>query len=185
MKVRCIAAGAYSDELTTGKEYEVLAEIGCYYQLKINDKGQGYQCYIKSRFEIVREDNKMQEKTFREVIADIKEREVWICEKFNRKIIKSDDGVIEIRKLNDETFDNVSALIFNDEKYKLQRKEYTFKEAFKAYEEGKEIESCKTGYRYKKINGEDGFYSKFSGEWIEDDITFNCEEIRSSWYINY
>ena len=187
MKVRCI------DDLGT-----TVLEVGRVYDgnLKFDHwnkekrwflEGEKFRkfCFREKAFEIVREDNKMQEKTFREVIADIKEREVWICEKFNRKIIKSDDGVIEIRKLNDETFDNVSALIFNDEKYKLQRKEYTFKEAFKAYEEGKEIESCKTGYRYKKINGEDGFYSKFSGEWIEDDITFNCEEIRSSWYINY
>ena len=58
----------------------------------------------------------VQEKTFREVIATIKEREVWVCEKYDRKIIKGDDGIIEIRKLNNKTFDHITALIIGDEK---------------------------------------------------------------------
>ena len=121
-------------------------------------------------------------KTFREVMTDIKEREVWICETLNRKIIKGDDGVIEIRKLNDKTFDNISALIFNDEIYELQRQQYSFKEAFKAYEEGKEVESCYSQYKYKKINGVD-LYSKFENVLCDAD-SFGINEIRGKWYIN-
>lgn len=65
-------------------------------------------------------------------------------------------------------------------------KEYTFEEAFKAYEEGKEIQNC-LGDIFKKYkntiiladkNGEiRNFYS-------EDDDIFSVYEIRNEWYIN-
>ena len=90
MKVRCIDGSWSSNELTTGKEYEVLSEVGCYYQLKINNKGIRYHCYVKSRFEVIKEENKM-EKTFREVIADIKEGEVWECR--SKYIQRFADGI--------------------------------------------------------------------------------------------
>ena len=180
MKVRCIDGCLSANELTTGKEYEVLAEIGCYYQLKINDKGQGYQCYIKSRFEIVREDNKMQEKTFIEVIKDIKEGEVW--ESHYKRIVGNGAGDFKIENKSGEGFGSYVA-IRGENKYSLKRKEYTFEEAFKAYENGKEIESCVTGNKYTWNgitdlickNGADG-YSKLKSIYIE--------EIKGKWYIN-
>ena len=158
MKVRCIDGSWSSNELTTGKEYEVLSEVGCYYQLKTNDKGIRYQCYVKSRFEVINEDNKTEElsederdfvqeiideclkeknkieKTFREVIADIKEEEVWenelmLIKKINSYIyIENKNGWIECKCIT----------IREDLIFTLQRKEYTFEEAFKAFEEGKE-----------------------------------------------
>lgn len=180
MKVRCIVAEAYSDELTTGKEYEVLAEIGCYYQLKINDKGQGYQCYIKSRFEVIEEEKEMKEKTFREVIKDIKEGEVW--ESHCKRIIGNGAGDFKIENKSGEGFGSCVA-IHGENKYRLKRKEYTFEEAFKAYENGKVIESCVTGDKYTWNgftdlickNGADG-YSKLKSIYIE--------EIKGKWYIN-
>lgn len=188
MKVRCIDGSWTDNELTTGKEYEVLSEMGCYYQLKANDKGIEYHCYVKSRFEIVEEDKEMLEKTFQEVIATIKEREIWVCEKINRKIIKADDGIIEIRGLNDEIFDNVVALLFSDEKYKLQRKAYTFAEAFKAYEEGEEIESCVNGIKFKKKETTEGdiqdfYFGKHEKVWWRF-VGFDLELMRGKWYIN-
>lgn len=180
MKVRCNNDLGVI-ELEVGKIYEG--------ELKFNEWFREYRWYIKGIerlsfkeqfFEIVKDDN--MKKTFREVITDIKEREVWICEKFNRKIIKGDDGVIEIRALNDKTFDNISALIFNDEIYELQRQQYSFKEAFKAYEEGWEIESCYNQYKYKKINGID-LYSKTENDLYDVD-SFGINEIRGKWYIN-
>ena len=166
MKVRCIDDLGLT-ELEIGEIYEGELKFSKWWeQDRWYIKGMENLCFKEHAFEIVKGDN--MEKTFREVIADIKEREVWICEKFNRKIIKGDDGVIEIRKLNDETFNNTSALIFNDEKYKLQRKEYAFEEAFKAYEEGKEIQSASTDKTYHK----------------EKDFLFASYEISKKWYIN-
>lgn len=177
MKVRCIDGSWSSNELTTGKEYEVLSEVGCYYQLKINNKGIRYRCYVKSRFEVIKEENKM-EKTFREVIADIKEGEVWECR--SKYIQRFADGIQIYHKEKGKS--TPSMLMRNNDKFKLQRKEYTFEEAFKAYEEGKEIESCYSQYKYKKEGGLD-LYSKTENEWYGED-NFEIDEIRGKWYIN-
>lgn len=177
MKVRCIDGSWSSNELTTGKEYEVLSEVGCYYQLKINNKGIRYHYYVKSRFEVIKEENKM-EKTFREVIADIKEGEVWECR--SKYIQRFADGIQIYHKEKGKS--TPSMLMRNNDKFKLQRKEYTFEEAFKAYEEGKEIESCYSQYKYKKEGGLD-LYSKTENEWYGED-NFEIDEIRGKWYIN-
>ena len=181
MKVRCIDGSWSSNELTTGKEYEVLSEVGCYYQLKTNDKGIRYQCYVKSRFEVIKEENKM-EKTFREVIATIKLGEVWESEEKIIRLMSTNDIVITLKdrdmRINSMGF--VSGTL-----YHLQRKEYTFEEAFKAYEEGKEIESCEGPYRYKKQNGNDAYFDTFAEAWWNGEpITISLQEIRGKWYIN-
>lgn len=136
MKVRCIDERGVSNSLTLGKEYEVFEEGNTYYRLKVNDRGRTYHYYAKHRFEEVKEENKM-EKTFREVIADIKEGEVWELDQFEIECYKT--GTIVIRS-------TLTGKVFGFEKkdrFKLQRKQYTFEEAFKAYEEGKEIEDYK------------------------------------------
>lgn len=53
--------------------------------------------------------------------------------------------------------------------FSIERKKYSFAEAFKAYEEGKEIESCISSEHYKL-----------------DDIKLlvYAEEIKGEWYIN-
>ncbi|MCF0149508.1 MAG: hypothetical protein HUJ77_14080 [Clostridium sp.] len=113
----------------------------------------------------------MKELTFREVIANIKEGEVWEYKNF-----RIEKGInIDIR------FDvkpGMCGISFgNKEKFKLQRKEYTFEEAFKAYEEGKEIESVIDGKRcYKR-------------DWIaiygsDDEAPISRAAIRGKWYIN-
>ena len=109
------------------------------------------------------EKNKM-EKTFKEVIADIKEGEVW---ESPFAIISCDNFGIEI-KFKDRKYSKYC--FCDDVKFKLQRKEYTFEEAFKAYEEGKEIQSIITGILYQ--NNKDG------------DIFILPKEIRGKWYIN-
>lgn len=122
--------------------------------------------------------NCMKELTFKEVIANIKDEQVW------------DDGFIKIEKIcgsirigniNGEPYKELIALVINEcRKFKLQRKEYTFEEAFKAYESGKEIESCEILCKYK--NG------KFNlGEsnpiWLEL-RSIPLRGIRGKWYIN-
>lgn len=116
------------------------------------------------------------EKSFREVIADIKEGETW--ESLGAKITKYSDS-IQMLGFGHNTIFMDSSRIFN-----LQRKEYTFEEAFKAYEEDKEIESCQ--YRYKKIEGRDCWYCESDGFWDIESNGFNIDisEIRNKWYIN-
>lgn len=118
------------------------------------------------------------ERTFREVIADIKEGEVWECR--SKYIQRFADGIQIYHKEKGKS--TPSMLMRNNDKFKLQRKEYTFEEAFKAYEEGKEIESCYSQYKYKKEGGLD-LHSKTENEWYGED-NFEIDEIRGKWYIN-
>ena len=116
-----------------------------------------------------------QQKTFREVIADIKEGEVW---ESRSKYIRRFTNAIQIyHKENGRS--TPSMLMSNNDKFKLQRKEYTFEEAFKAYEEGKEIESCYSGVKYLIQHGGSDCYSDGRKTNL---IEFN--EIRGKWYIN-
>lgn len=107
------------------------------------------------------------ELTFREVMAQIKEGEVWE-DVMNKNITISKNGI----NLNGLDWTNSMFMSF-DSKFKLQRKEYTFEEAFKSYEEGKEIESCEDGEIYNKLKEDKGI-----------DKLFNASQIRGKWYIN-
>lgn len=110
------------------------------------------------------------EKTFREVIAGIKEGEVWESK-------EGINGIVAIKEKDEivirDSEDNLIAYIADTWKFKLKRKQCTFSEAFKAYEDGKEIESCVNGELYLKEIDEHNSYKDFS---------FN--QIRSKWYIN-
>lgn len=129
--------------------------------------------------EKVKKEKETQGKTFREVIADIKKGEVWESEEKIISLMNTNDVVITLkdrdRRINSMGF--VSSTL-----YHLQRKQYTFEEAFKAYEKGKEIESCYSQYKYKKEGGLD-LYSKTENEWYGED-SFEIDEIRGKWYIN-
>lgn len=177
MKVRCRNNFGLT-KLEVGKIYEG--------ELKFNEWLGEDRWYIKGLeglyfeeqvFEIVKDDS--MRKTFREVIADIKEGEVW--ESHCKKIIGFKDGDFEIRDNDGHKFGNAVS-IRSANKYRLKRKEYTFEEAFKAYEEGKEIESRYNQYKYKKIDGVDA-YSKTKNDLYKAD-SFGINEIRGKWYIN-
>lgn len=122
-------------------------------------------------FEEVKE---LKELTFKEVIANIKGGEVWGA--YDKKIIRTSTGII---------FENFGSYfeIGDHFTFKLQRKEHTFEEAFKALEEGKEIESI-TQYRYKKAGDGYKFYSKDIGEWWKCSSCLSFEELKGKWYIN-
>ena len=178
MKVRCIDdCDIDTGQITNGKVYDVLKEGGLGY-LIIDDLN--IRIYLrKDRFEIVKEENKMK-KTFREVIADIKEGEVWESENTLTQIYTRNDVLIIDFK---EEVTTEIVKIPADAKFRLKRKEYSFDEAFKAYEEGKEVESC--NFRYKKIEGKDSYYDQIIDNWENRyDVDFSLEEIRNKWYIN-
>lgn len=109
----------------------------------------------------------MKELTFREVIANIKEGEVW---EGKYKKIYIQNSILFVENIN-SNFDGVIAVGFVlDEIYKLKRKTHSFTEAFKAYEEGKEIESCINSDWYYKLG--------------ECELLVYAKEIKGEWYIN-
>ena len=178
MKVRCIDdCDIDIGQITNGKVYDVLKEGGLGY-LIIDDLN--IRKYLrKDRFEIVKEENKMK-KTFREVIADIKEGEVWESENTLTQIYTRNDVLIIDFK---EEVTTKIVKIAADAKFRLKRKEYSFDEAFKAYEEGEVVES-EDGFIYKKINGQDCVCSDEARDWVKNDGGFSVKEIRGKWYIN-
>ena len=135
--------------------------------------------------EVLKEKNKM-EKTFREVIADIKEGEIW--ESRSKYIRRFADAIQIYHKENGKS--TPSMLMSNNDKFKLQRKKYTFQEAFKAFEKGNidNIESDVSGIKYKK---HDAIISMFKMENSDefsginnDNAIFSLNEVRGKWYIN-
>lgn len=174
-------------------------EINCWFWYK---KDTSYACsegkskltfeslehYKDKGLEIIKwEIDKMKELTFKEVIANIKEGEVW-DDGFLKIRMKRGTISISIRSLNEEPFKNIIGFVINPcKKFKLQRKEYKFDEAFKAYEEGKEIENIVTKYKFKKSN--DGMIkiTQRSGNITltnESSVFVTIDEIRGKWYIN-
>lgn len=126
-------------------------------------------------------------KTFQEVIRDIKNGEVWVTCAY--------DNLEEIRRIGDRicfeftpSRNGVNIGSTYPAKYKLEeRKQYDFEEAWRAYEEGKEIESVEREHKYKKVLNEDYFCD--ADENIVAcrerlNLTFTLDEIRGKWHIN-
>ena len=140
------------------------------YYIFLEDEPEHY--WTEEMFEKIeeKESNNMKELTFREVIANIKEDEIWEGREYtitllgNRIAINYNDG---------DEYNGVYPLI--EGTFKLKRPQYTFQEAFKAFEEGKEIESCVTNCVYSK---------ELTTTYLENLICFTPKEIRNKWYIN-
>ena len=122
-------------------------------------------------------------KTFRELIVDgLKPGEIW--ENKDQKVSRiylNEYGNLQLEGEDNSFAQNYSTCIGLEAIYELQRKEYTFAEAFKSYEEGIEVESKITGFKYKKVDGKD--LAEVSYGWDDFDYLEICE-IRGSWYIN-
>lgn len=123
-------------------------------------------------------------KSFREVISDIEYDEIWVCKNsaFHNEVrIEKTTFGFKIYDENSKTIEWFSDVW----EFELQRKEYSFEEAFKAYEDGKEIESFQ--YKYKKIDNIDKYCLKVNDIWevlINQEAFFTLDEIRNKWYIN-
>lgn len=185
MKVRCI------DDLGM-----TILEIGSIYEgeLKFNHwcnekrwylEGEKFRkfCFWEETFEIVEEEKEMQEKTFIEVIKDIKKGEVW--ESHCKRIIGNGAGDFRIENKSGKDFGSYVAVNVKN-KYRLQRKEHTFEDAFKAYEDGIKVESVFSGVSYEKLSdGTVDIEGKYaSATHHEGDVRFLIGEIRGKWYIN-
>ena len=95
-------------------------------------------------------------------------------------------GKLEMEEFNKqfETFCYEKGMEMLTKQFK--RPQYTFQEAFKAFEEGKEIESCESGFKFKiyedKVRIKRVCY-KVLYECLKVKI-FSIEEILGGWYIN-
>lgn len=182
MKVRCINAEALTPGLVDGKIYE--GELVCdegNKKMVWNIKGFEHWRFGEFRFE------EAKELTFEEVIANIKDGEVWECTRKTARVkeikkngeVKNSLIVFNFGCLTEDT----RASIQGTDTFKLKRKEYTFEEAFKALEEGKEIESLETHERLKLKDGRIVYFDSYDGKFNHaDGIEYN--EIKGKWYIN-
>lgn len=122
------------------------------------------------------------EKTYKEVIKDIKPGEVWVGIHY-KMYINKDNGALIIRKKDDTIINEYSVSLRGI--FRLERVEYSFESAFKALEDGIEIQSTVgEKYRYKKIDGQYHFYCEGINDWASYDGSFVPEEIKGKWYIN-
>ena len=136
--------------------------------------------WTEDMFDKVEEDNNMKELTFKEVIVNIKEDEVW--ESNDISIFKTKDDIsIDWKNGGDN-----GVLIFNDEKFKLKRKEYDFRKAFESFEKGKEIKSVVSGKCFKIRDSVSVYIAKDKTiNTVNDEIRlFTYNEIRGKWCIN-
>lgn len=185
MKIKCINTGD-NEYITLGGTYEVIQEdilpFGSQVGYRIvNDIGQS-RIYKKERFEIVKENEDMKELTFREVIANIKEGEIWENE---HKIIGCEPAGIRI-KVKNLIFDG-EMCFHNEAKFKLKRNRVSFQEAIAACEEGREIQSCVSNRRFTIISNM--IHSVKTDQNIATPIhdslkVFSFGEIKGEWYIN-
>ncbi|MDB1935371.1 hypothetical protein PMY12_14945 [Clostridium tertium] len=170
---------ADGEKWVTGEKYKKITSENSLLGYTVN-RSFGY--WEEEELELYKEDK--MEKTFKEVIANIKEGEVW-DDGFLK--IQMKRGTISIGSLNEEPFKNIIGFVINPcKKFKLQRKEYKFDEAFKAYEEGKEIESCE-GCKFKRCDKDVVLIIDFAGDKIKRgscEELFSIKEIRGKWYIN-
>lgn len=158
-----------------GSSYPIILDIN-------GEEGFGFK---ESELELYKEDK--MEKTFQEVIRDIKPGEVWESENnsCDIRVTRTKTG-ISIRDFND------NAIVWFDDnfRFKLKRKEYTFQEAFAAYEEGKEIQSVVTGIKCQKrrlpYENEIKDYCYYNDDLKEfaELKEFTMSEIKGNWYIN-
>lgn len=166
MKVRCINNSRGTVNLSIGKEYEVDFEIDNKYGI-VNDVGIITE-YTKDRFKVVNKEKV--EKTVREFIIDNKEGEIWETESGSKVYLINGSIIIKLKEPV-----RASRFTMNlNNKLKLKAKECSFEEAFKAYEEGREIESL---YSNKK------YYQDISNEGVIEYLSI--EEIRGKWHIIY
>ncbi len=180
MKVRCINSDGYI--LKVGKIYEVksISEDGYFYRVKL--ESGNIEGMYKTRFEIVKENEMDRELTFKEVIAEIKEGEVWENTKKERLLeaITKNSGLICF--VNEGR--NIKNLIINEnDTFKLHEKEYTTLEALNIISNDKikiGVSSDGDEFRYKD-NHELEMKTPNNNEWKEPLLW--GDEINGKWKI--
>lgn len=160
-------------------EVVTISKINNYDRYSIKEDNNKHR-WTEDMFDRVEEDNNIKELTFKEVIVNIKEDEVW--ESNDISIFKTKDDIsIDWKNGGDN-----GVLIFDDEKFKLKRKQYNFEEAFKFFEKGREIESVVSRKCFKIRDSVSVYITKDKTiNTVNDEIRlFTHNEISGKWYIN-
>ncbi len=152
---------ADGEKWVTGEKYKKITSENSLLGYTVN-RSFGY--WEEEELELYKEDK--MEKTFKEVIANIKEGEVWENNKINL-VIKLIEGRIYIGDRYDNEVDGfIGQYIPLTLKFELQRKKYSFEEAFKAYKEGRIPESA------------------INGQILDSHSRIDMRIIEGKWYIN-
>lgn len=147
--------GGYMESLK-GRIATIVEVYDCLsYDIDIDEDGW---CWTEEMFEKIEKEvsvnMKIKEMTLNEILDSIFEGKLEM-EEFNKQF---------------ETFCYEKGMEILTKQFK--RPQYTFQEAFKAFEEGKEIESCESGDIYNTTE-----------ENVEDKLFYGYE-IQGKWYIN-
>lgn len=150
------------DNATHHNHYSVNFGLTCYCGKKGVLTYSDKVYFIQKGTTIVKwEVKEVKERTFKEVIANIKEGEVW---ESTIRTVSLINGAINIERKN--KIETYYIYIKESELFKLQRKEYTFQEAFKAYKEGRIPESA------------------INGQILDSHSRIDMRIIEGKWYIN-
>lgn len=180
MIARCITDR--DSVLTKGRTYEVTQSKDDRMYVLTDDGGYTNEKF-KDKFEVI---NDKGLKTFKEVITNIKDGEVWVCSTIETEI-KRMESKIYIGNSRGKGCDNhVGQFISDENKFGLRRNKVSFTEAFESYEKGLEIESCISELRFKgnennEIRVMDG---RDMDVCTEEQAMFSIEEIKGKWFVN-
>lgn len=123
--------------------------------------------------------------TFKEIVNREIDREYEVWKGKYLEIVKYKDGWVAIK--DSYASCDKHAFIKPNELFTLEREEVSLDEALEAFEEGKEIESVASGYKYIK-EGERVCTRDANSICIdtttEDETLFMLTEIKGKWYIN-
>lgn len=158
-------------------EVVTISKINNYDRYSIKEDDNKYR-WTEDMFDKIEEDNNIKELTFKEVVAKIKEGETWESTNY---IIKCSHRVISIETKNGEVFNGIA--FCDDILFTLQRKQYSFEEAFKCFEKGREIESVVSKKCFKIRDSVSVYIAKDKTiNTVNDEIRlFTHNEIRSLW----
>lgn len=150
---------ADGEKWTSGEKYKFITKINFWREEYWLSNSIGW--WDEKELKLYEEVKEMKELTFKEVIANIKEGEVW---ESTKKTVSLINGAINIERKN--KIETYYIYIKESELFKLQRKEYTFQEAFKAYKEGRIPESA------------------INGQILDSHSRIDMRIIEGKWYIN-
>lgn len=150
---------ADGEKWASGEKYKFITKINFWREEYSLSNGIGW--WDEKELKLYEEVKEMKELTFKEVIANIKEGEVW---ESTKKTVSLINGAINIERKN--KIETYYIYIKESELFKLQRKEYTFQEAFKAYKEGRIPESA------------------INGQILDSHSRIDMRIIEGKWYIN-